>query len=625
MTAVVVRDGQIFVGDEEVCLISGEIHYWRVDSDNWPAVLDAIKALGINTIATYVPWHHHEISENSFDFSGKTRSSRDLESFLELVGNKGLWLLIRPGPYIYAEWLNAGVPDRVIQFNKLHSSFKRAAKSYVEAVCKVLHPFLASNDGPIVALQADNNIECWDELYEQQLGLCGGIGLFQEFLQERYGAVADLNLAWETEYKKFDDAKGFSALLDHKPAMMRRYLDTQRFRWWYSNQYAGWIKQCYLDSGIDVPIYFNGFKSLNKEQSLADLAEIGAFAGINVYPTNEFGESDHEHRHTLEDLRYVRVYNKIPYIAELQAGNCHGFHYSRGLAGPNHYRLLTLSAILAGITSWTWFMIAERDIWYGSPITEWGHKALELFETFKQLTSISKTLELPKTTKLVNSSVVLKDLHYVCQDFRTDDTVLSAFYNAGIEYDFYDPGRDAIINPIMFYAGSNWLAEVEQRKLLKYVENGGNLVIFQTHPNMSDEFVEMNLLGISQPDHVMSKMFVDHFDTDIVFLINGKTLRVQRPSPLFIYDPKEGEEPIIGSRSPSEVYEDSSGEWSAKMSNLACHHEICIGYTKLIGKGKIMVLGVKPNASMIISIHEYFNIPIPARSETPGKRGQHSF
>ena len=156
MTTVNVHDGQIFVGQEGVCLISGEMHYWRVDSDNWQAVLSAIKELGIKTIATYIPWQHHEINENTFDFIGKTRGSRNLQGFLELVGENGLWLLIRPGPYIYAEWLNAGVPDRVIQYNKLHPSFKNAAQSYVEAVCKILKPYLATHGGPIVALQADN-------------------------------------------------------------------------------------------------------------------------------------------------------------------------------------------------------------------------------------------------------------------------------------------------------------------------------------------------------------------------------------------------------------------------------------------------------------------------------------
>lgn len=618
MSNVEIVNGQIIVGDKTISLISGEMHYWRVDPDNWITIFDSIKDLGIETIATYVPWQHHEVSAGNFDFHGKTRRSRDLIGFLDAVMESGLSLLIRPGPYIYAEWLNAGVPDRVIPFNKLHEKFIEAATIYIEAVVKTIRPYLATNGGPIVALQADNNIESFDVLYDEQLGLSGGIGLFQEYLQETYVDVSKLNEAWSTCYNEFSDAKGFSWPLSTSQKMMRRSIDTQLFRWWYSNRYAKWCKQCYLDAGIDVPIYFNGFKSLNKEQNLADLAEIGDFSGINVYPKSDFNSSPDEHRRTLEDMRHVCAYNPIPYIAEFQAGNCHGFHYSRSLPHPNHYRLLTFSAMLAGITAWNWFMLVSRDVWYGSPITEWGHKNLELFNVFKKLTRIARSLNHPRMKKLASSSIVLKDIHYIGQPSSYDDSVTSAFYEAGVDYEFFDPKRDRNANPILFYSGCSWLTRLEQKRLLEYVEQGGIMVFFQmTFPQLNESFEPLNILGISEPSHVIPKLFVDHFDTDIVFELGDTPVTISRPSPLCIYEATGAEEQILARGVPSAIYDDSSGEWSGKLTKLACRDELCIGYSKQIGKGRIMVLGVKPNPNLILAIHKYFKLPVYARVDTP--------
>lgn len=616
MHQVLVKSGRILVDDKPVELISGEFHYWRNDPDHWEGILERIQGLGLKSISSYVPWQYHALQTGSYDFTGETKRSRNLVRFLELVAQAGLWLLIRPGPYIYAEWKNAGVPDWVYPYHRLHPEFMKLTQDYVSAVCEVLRPQLATHGGRIVALQADNNIECWDQIYEKQLGLTGGQGPFQTYLQDKYKDVSALNRAWKTQYREFGEAQGYAWSISESKHGRRRYLDMLNFRWWYTNQYARWIKQTYIDVGIDIPIYFNGFISFNKEQNLADLGEIGAFAGPNIYPHNEFGTHD-ELQVTLQDLRYVQVYSAIPYITELQAGDSHGLHYPRGVHGPKHYRLTCLAAILAGITSWSWFMLVGRDEWYGSPIDSIGNRPLELYQAFQQLTALAHTLDLPNLRKLAASSIVIRAVQMSDEVSTRCDAVYSAFYRTGVDYELFDPKSGVIIKSLMFYGGSTWLPAGDQKRLRDYVEHGGTLVFFQTHPVEDENLEDCNLLGIAEPVHSLTRMFVAHFDTDILVRLGDTQVRVVAPQRLDIYSTDTGI-PLYGKRVRTTAFEDSSGEWASNMMEMSSQDELCVGYVQTLGKGKLVVLGVEPNADLVIALHNYLGFPAMARAAVAG-------
>jgi beta-galactosidase len=94
-----VRDRAVWVGDRRVSLVSGEVHYWRLDPGVWPRVLSAAQELGLRTVASYVQWHFHEVRPGEFDFVGATDRRRNLVAYLDLVREAGLDLIIRPGPY----------------------------------------------------------------------------------------------------------------------------------------------------------------------------------------------------------------------------------------------------------------------------------------------------------------------------------------------------------------------------------------------------------------------------------------------------------------------------------------------------------------------------------------------
>src|SRR5580693_8056552 len=87
-------------------ILSGELHYARIPREYWHARLKMAKAMGLNTIATYVFWNVHEPTPNHFDFTG----NNDVAAFIKAAQEEGLWVILRAGPYSCAEWDFGGFP-----------------------------------------------------------------------------------------------------------------------------------------------------------------------------------------------------------------------------------------------------------------------------------------------------------------------------------------------------------------------------------------------------------------------------------------------------------------------------------------------------------------------------------
>ena len=135
----------------------GEVHYPRSTRAMWPALLDRSKALGLNTISTYVFWNVHEVSRDHWDFTGE----RDLGYFLDLCQQKGLSVFLRVGPYICAEWNFGGFPQYLrdepgITIRTMNAAYTARVEIYYRHLAKVVNPRLASNGGPITLVQVEN-------------------------------------------------------------------------------------------------------------------------------------------------------------------------------------------------------------------------------------------------------------------------------------------------------------------------------------------------------------------------------------------------------------------------------------------------------------------------------------
>jgi len=138
-------------------IISGEMHYTRVPRAYWRDRLRKAKAMGLNTITTYVFWNVHEPRPGVFDFSGQN----DIAEYIREAQAEGLNVILRPGPYVCAEWELAGYPswllkDRSLVLRSTDPKYTAAVTAWFARLGQEIKPLLLKNGGPIVAVQVEN-------------------------------------------------------------------------------------------------------------------------------------------------------------------------------------------------------------------------------------------------------------------------------------------------------------------------------------------------------------------------------------------------------------------------------------------------------------------------------------
>uniref|UniRef100_A0A2K6FDT9 Glycoside hydrolase 35 catalytic domain-containing protein n=1 Tax=Propithecus coquereli TaxID=379532 RepID=A0A2K6FDT9_PROCO len=138
-------------------IFGGSIHYFRVPREYWRDRLLKLKACGFNTVTTYVPWNLHEPERGRFDFSGNL----DLEAFVLMAAEIGLWVILRPGPYICSEIDLGGLPSWLLRDPRLE--LRTTSKGFIEAVDKYFDhliprviPLQYCRGGPVIAVQVEN-------------------------------------------------------------------------------------------------------------------------------------------------------------------------------------------------------------------------------------------------------------------------------------------------------------------------------------------------------------------------------------------------------------------------------------------------------------------------------------
>ncbi len=152
-----VKDGQYYLDGKPFQIIAGEMHYARIPRADWRARLRMAKAMGLNTITTYVFWNYHEPSPGVYDFTGR----HDVAEFIREAQSLGLWVNLRPGPYSCAEWEWGGFPawllkDHGIVVRSTDPKFMEPARRWLLRLGKELAPLQIDHGGPIIRVQVEN-------------------------------------------------------------------------------------------------------------------------------------------------------------------------------------------------------------------------------------------------------------------------------------------------------------------------------------------------------------------------------------------------------------------------------------------------------------------------------------
>ncbi len=165
-SGALLRDGAPFQ------LIGGAMHYFRIPRECWHDRLLKLKQCGLNAVETYVCWNLHERREGSFDFSG----GLDIAEFAKAAGSLGLMVIVRPGPYICAEWDFGGLPPWLLmrpgmRLRADNGPFLEAVDRFFARLMEELAPLQSERGGPIVAMQIENEYGCFgsDKTYLRKL------------------------------------------------------------------------------------------------------------------------------------------------------------------------------------------------------------------------------------------------------------------------------------------------------------------------------------------------------------------------------------------------------------------------------------------------------------------------
>ncbi|XP_036392377.1 beta-galactosidase-1-like protein 2 [Megalops cyprinoides] len=151
------NSSQFTLEGEAFRILGGSAHYFRIPRAHWKDRLLKMKACGLNTLTTYVPWNLHEPERGLFTFQGQL----DLEVYLRLAAEVGLWVILRPGPYICSEWDLGGLPswllrDSNMKLTTTYPGFADAVGSFFDKLILRVASLQYMKGGPIIAVQVEN-------------------------------------------------------------------------------------------------------------------------------------------------------------------------------------------------------------------------------------------------------------------------------------------------------------------------------------------------------------------------------------------------------------------------------------------------------------------------------------
>jgi len=408
---------------------SGAVHYWRLERALWPRILDEVKALGFGVIESYIPWSVHETSPGAFDW-GQTDERKDIEAFMRLCEERGLWLMLRPGPLINAELTDFGYPEWVLldpavqartAVGSLHldaawglhpphqfpvpsyasERFFEYVAGWFDAICPIVADHLAP-EGCVVAVQSDNET-CYlfhDQAYATDYH-ADSVRLYRDFLRQRYPDIDRLNETYSSEYATFEAVQPpRDGDIDARSDVPWR-VDWVAYKEFQIRWSVARLARMLRERGLgEVPIFHDvayQFRTPLDIARLEDDPDID-WVGLNLY------RPPREHRPLVDRVRFLAGSTKLPFVPELGAG-LWSHHVKTPLPGEEEF--VTLSALMYGIKAFNFYMLVERERWQGSPITRHGTLRSEYADYYRRLLELLKQMEFWRFSRAPKALVLL--------------------------------------------------------------------------------------------------------------------------------------------------------------------------------------------------------------------------
>lgn len=551
-----IRGKRFLLDGETLSLFSASFQYWRIQPHLWEPILEKVRQMGFGLIETYMPWSVHELSEGRFDF-GEVDGEKDVAGFLRACENAGFKVLARPGPHINAELTYFGYPERIFNDMEIvarcadgspvvlpapprmfpvpcyhHPRFLSEVKSYfgalAERVRDMIHP-----RGPIAAIQVDNECSKFFRTHPFDHDYCASsIRLYHRFLEGKYGSLQSLNEAYRSDYDDFSLVEPPRGFTPSSKEELPYYLDWVEYGSYYILRsltgIAGILSETF---GEGIPLFHNYPTLMPLPPFDIPAAErFLDFQGVDAYPQKT-------HYHTIrKGIKYTTASSRLPFLAEFSSG---GIYYALPVALDDQ-EFTTWSALMHGIRGINFYMIVERERWYGSPVKADGSLRPRHFEFFRRLLSevrqwgiedlsphapvvllINREYERLASAAMVPcpfSNLVADtlgaveypaDLFISDQRFGLSEPVASnyarvwsfwywALTAAGVHFTIGDTSFDSARlsdHEIVILPTFEFLGRRVQREVLRYVEAGGTAIIGPRVPRIDERMFPCRFLS----------------------------------------------------------------------------------------------------------------------------------
>jgi len=619
-------DGFYF-DDRKVFLNSGEIHYFRIRRELWERHLEAAVQAGLTTVSTYVPWAWHEAEEGVFDFEGKTCPERDLKGWLDLCHAKGLFCILKPGPFILAEFRGAGLPgwfldryrDGIKMRNRKGEIFPSDGVSlfndiYLEKVSlwydRVM-PLIAERElpagGPVVMMQICNEIGVFSWLARQADYGNAVRERFIAFIIEKHTSIAEVNDLWGTSWRSFTD-------IELPPDGRLPYLsmedlgrDHEWHNFWrkYYGDYLRLLAGMARERGVTVPLYHNlpgwiygqGYEfPVNitmYEDLFGDRSEI--IFGVDHIPEFLSYRNMHDDR-IINDITHAMQGDKPMFAAEFQCGS----REYNVVTNPREMELFCKASIANGLTGWNYYMFSQgrnarqkgysgETFYWFTPLTPEGERT-QIFPLVKRMSRLLKTsgdiivnakrkaeicvLFYPPyyATELERPCDAACELAFIPSAIRRPayfDGLLKALQLLNIDYDMMDLGRSSTDElkkyKQLWVFCTDEMNAADQQTIVEYTMAGGNSVLF---PYLPDREISQKSCTIIRDALSVYPCGSESIDSPLVDIFDLKDIKCANPQIIYSEQSLSGAEVIA--------------------RNINGH--IC-GFSKTLGRGKLIHLG----------------------------------
>ncbi|MGD0676166.1 MAG: beta-galactosidase [Polyangiaceae bacterium] len=371
-------------------LWAGAMHYWRHPPSDWRAGLEAMRAMGLRLVDTYVPWGVHETGPGEYDF-GERDPRLDVARFLGIAHEIGLRCLLRPGPHINAELTYFGLPERVVWDSECQArtpnghpvmlpmipvafpvpsyasdAFLEETARWYRAVGQRLSS-LCWPDGPIVVVQVDNEGALYfrDGQYDQDYHP-DAVHAFREFLRTKYRrSVRGLRYSWGDDMLTFatvEPPKRFDA---RETRQLARHVDWAEFHEQLLSSAMDRMAGALVDAGFEgLPTTHN--LPLGESATPLNPARLAAIDLVGL---------DYYHRaNPTEHWAILRRTTELACRCEGRARPAFGAEVGAGFPPffmplDEHDSMYALMCAMAyGLRGFNLYMAVERDRWIGAPI-----------------------------------------------------------------------------------------------------------------------------------------------------------------------------------------------------------------------------------------------------------------